>query len=646
MRTRPAWLVPLVTLGGALALGALALLPRSGGDAAFLSGRPTADGLPSIAVLPFANLGPDADGASFAHGLTAELVSKLSGIRGLRVVARSSSPRPGGERESAGAVAAALRVDHLLDGSVRRSGDHLRIAAQLVDARRDRPLWSQTFDRRAGDVLQVQEEIAFAVAAALQVSLLEGDAARVRRRLTRDPEANRLYWIAYAHLHGRVPSRDLSLAKRLLERALERDPSFAAAQAGIARFHFHRAWPLDRDAEESARLGDLAAERAVALDPELSEALMARAGFGFLRHRFRGDYGAYVEAQQEMHRAIEHDPSNASAYFDLCRALTWTEPERAISLCERSLELDPIKAGPHRMLTSLLGIRGKPDVARARCQQAWERFGDASCRREPLASVETYAGSFAAALAAEHPPEVALPARIQRWSVLMALGDRSSAERALDDFDEDELERALAEAARHAMAGRHDLAFAALDRQREQFPVTRLLDAPAARFALLAGEPERARRILEQRIPDVAREIEPISGRNLLPALDLATAYRLAGAHEQARALLTRITAHLDETPLRLPMISLQRARAHALAGEPDAALAALERAYAEGFRTTWAVDLRPQPLLYLDPVAADPAFTELRHDPRFSAWLARIEADNARVLGELRAREDTRSDP
>ena len=135
--------------------------------------------------------------------------------------------------------------------------------------------------------------------------------------------------------------------------------------------------------------------------------------------------------------------------------------------------------------------------------------------------------------------------------------------------------------------------------------------------------------------------IEPISARNLLPALDLATAQVNTGARKDARALLERITAYLDgPRVLRLPLFVFQRARAHALAGEPDAALRALERAYNEGLRTTWALDLRPQSSLYIDPIDADPAFRALRNDPRLTHWFERITADNVRQLEQLRAHD------
>ena len=271
---------------------------------------------PSIAVLPFANLSSDKENEYFSDGLTEELVTKLAGIRVLKVVARTSSFSFKGKEESAAAIAQALQVTHLLEGSVRLSGNRLRITAQLINAREDQHVWSQTFDREAGDIFQIQEEIAFAVAAALKVSLLDADQLRVRRRGTSDPEAYRLYLIAQAHLLGRTRPPDLGLAKRALDAAIVRDPNFGLAYAGLAHYHFQRAWFTLTDTEEGPRLGAAAAARAVALDPGSSEALEARANSEFWRYRFAGDYAAYVAAQSDMQRAIELDPSNSWAFED------------------------------------------------------------------------------------------------------------------------------------------------------------------------------------------------------------------------------------------------------------------------------------------------------------------------------------------
>jgi TolB-like protein/DNA-binding winged helix-turn-helix (wHTH) protein len=623
-------------VGLAAALAAAAVLrsnqPLSSREA---RGEPTA-GPPSIAVLPFTSLSSDLEDQHFADGLTEELIDKLARIHGLRVVARSSSSQFKGKRAAAAEIGRALHVAHFLEGSVRRSGDRLRITAQLVDARADEHVWSQTFDRTAGDIFEIQEGIAFAVAAALRVSLLDSDQARVRLRGTSDVEAHRRYTIAQAYLSGRVRPYDSALVKRLLDEAVARDPSYAAAHAGLARFYFRRSWSTMEDPEQSARLGVEAAERALALDPGSSDAVLESATFQFWRHRFWGDYGAYVAAKRGVQRAIELDPANASAFFELCRALVWTEPDVALSSCERVLELDRLLMPPQMMAVTLLGNRGQLAAARERCAAAEARQAIDRCR-VPLGVLELAFGNFGEAHALLADADRAAE-RIARWSLFMALGDLEKA-RGLLGFGDERFEQVLSAAARAAMAGEHAEAFALLDRGRAEFPYSRVLDLPAARFALIAGQPERALAILAERLPDVVSGIEPISARNLLPALDLATAYQQTGAQLQAKALVERAAAYLDG-PLapKVPMFTYQRARAHALAGQHDAAFRALDRAFDQGLRTTWALDLHPQSLFYVDPIEADPALESLRGDARLARWLARVHAENRRLRAQLRA--------
>ena len=272
---------------------------------------------PSIAVLPFVSLNSEAEDEHFADGLTEELVTKLAGIRGLKVVARTSSYRFKDTQESAKSIADALQISHFLEGSVQRSGQRLRITAQLIDARKDEHVWSQTFDRDSGDIFKIQEEIAFNVAAALRVALLNADEFRIRKHVTEDPEAYRLYLIAQAHLLRRTKNADMNVAKSLLDAAIKRDPNFASAYAGLARYHFLRAWTTLIDTEESSRLGEAAAKHAVELDPDSSDAYVARANFEFWRYRFLGDYGAQVAAEDDMRHAIELDPANSAAFRGL-----------------------------------------------------------------------------------------------------------------------------------------------------------------------------------------------------------------------------------------------------------------------------------------------------------------------------------------
>ena len=355
--------------------------------------------MPSIAVLPFVSLSPDVNDEYFADGLSEELLNHLARIPGLRVVGRGSSFYFKNTTESSATIAQALNVHHLLKGSVRRSGERVRITAQLIDARSDLHLWSETFDRDFQDIFAIEDEIARSVTSALQVRLAEADARQLRRRGTQNVDAYRLYLMGIAELRGHRGRQSVEEARRLFEQAIELDPEFAAAYAGLASYHFHGAAVSTLAPEDGARLGRAAAERAIELDPDGSEALRVMANFEMWQYRFRGESEAYRRADALFRRAVEVDPSNAYAHFDYARAIQWCEPRRALPLFERSAELDPLTpagVGLGALAMSRLGLH---DAARDRIQNIVARSG-AGISSPVAGTFESYLGRLDRAAAA------------------------------------------------------------------------------------------------------------------------------------------------------------------------------------------------------------------------------------------------------
>jgi DNA-binding winged helix-turn-helix (wHTH) protein/tetratricopeptide (TPR) repeat protein len=460
---------------------------------------------------------------------------------------------------------------------------------------------------------------------------------------TKDSEAHRLYLLGNALLTGISVKRDLPRARQLFEQAIARDPQYAAAHARLAYYHFYGAWALLGDVDADVRDGMAAARRAVELNPASSEALQARANFAMWRYRFLGDYEAFVAASSDYRRAIQLDPQNHTAVFDYGRAVLWHEPDLAQSLFERTVRIEPLRRRAAGMAALTVAMRGDPEAAREQLRdQAEQVLGRRPSEEAGVAGFEQYFGRLDEAVVAAR---VALArggpqGPIQLWGLYMSLGERDAAGNVLD-FGETRLADSLREAAMLTMAGRYGDAYEHLDRRRDEFARNRVLDLPAARLALIAGRPAPALAILEQRLPDLVSGVEPISARNVMPALDLVAAWQALGDDAQARRFLDRIIAYLDDpSSPRLPMFLYLRARAHALAREEAPAMQALDRAYDAGFRTTWANDLHPQPHFYIDPVEADPVFAALRSQPRYQAWIARIRDDNARQLKRLKARD------
>lgn len=633
-------------VGGAVALATLAIgLWLGFRESAITRPGDPDSAKPSVAVLPFASLSADADDEYFADGLSEELLNQLARVRGLRVPGRASSFQYKGQRTSPGEIAKTLKVTYLLEGSVRRSGERVRITAQLTDARNGDPLWSETFERDFEDIFSIEDEIALSVVSALQVRLLEADEKQLRRRGTQDAEAYRLYLMGMSQLRGRSVRMNLQGARNKFEQAIALDPGFAAAHAGLASYHFTFTTVISEAPEENRQRGRAAAERAFALDPEGSESLRVMANFEMLQYRYRDEFEAYARAETLFRRAIEFEPTNSFAHFDYARAIQWYEPKLALQLFERATELDPqmpLVIGMAALTMSRLGMH---DAARLRMQNLVARSGVGHSSRH-ISTFESYLGRLDLATAALENPNaqfLEVGSVLTLWGLYMSLGDRSAADGALREAADDPLSQVLRRAILDLTAGRREEAFALLDRERESYPVTRLLDLPAARLALIAGKYARARAMLEQRLPDLARGSGPIKAPRVLPALDLILAWSKTGRSDDARRLLDQVEAYLDgpEVP-RLPLFTVQRAKAHLLAGRSHLAWQTLDRAYAEGFRMTCVLDLHPQPLFYFDCIDVDPVFSATRRNGQFDKWLARIQSDNRGQLERLRSHPGT----
>jgi len=259
----------------------------------------------SIAVLPFANLSPDPANAYLADGMAEEILNVLARVDGLRVASRTSSFSLRDQRLSVREMGRRLGVAHVLDGSVRRQEDQLRITAQLVRAADDQQIWSGSFDRRLTDIFTLQEEMAQAIADALADTL--GVRTVQVRRATEDLQAYELY------LRGRqlfaLRGANLPAARELLEQAVERDARFAEAWATLAG-----AWLVlpsyfaDVAAEEAAAQSRAAAARALAILPDQPEALAVSA-------RLAAERGERLRAADLMQRALEQDPNNANTWM-------------------------------------------------------------------------------------------------------------------------------------------------------------------------------------------------------------------------------------------------------------------------------------------------------------------------------------------
>lgn len=272
----PLFAVQLISSGG---IGAL-ILPES---ASTIQSRVDASGLAlpeyeSVAVLPFASLGADPHDGYFSDGISEELLNLLSGVRGLRVPSRTSSFAFKDQPVDRAVIAGALGVNHVLEGSVRRAGDRIRVTAQLVDARTDTPVWSETYDRQMSDIFQIQDEIAGRIVAALRSSLGDRGLLPERRPPTDNMAAYDLYLRGLALFRQRGDEAGVPEAVSLLEQAVAADPAFADAWAVLSAAHAI-SWGYVRnpDIARSTGAARSAAGQALLLNPDssLAKAVMA-----------------------------------------------------------------------------------------------------------------------------------------------------------------------------------------------------------------------------------------------------------------------------------------------------------------------------------------------------------------------------------
>ncbi|MDX1675806.1 MAG: hypothetical protein R3314_13515 [Longimicrobiales bacterium] len=320
----------------------------------------------AIAVLPFEDLSPD-DRSYFSEGIAEELMDVLATVPELDVAGRASAfafrDRTAGVTE----IGARLGVDAVLDGSVRRDGDDLRISVQLIDVADGRVLWSHRYDRQAGDIFALQDEIASAVAGEVDIRLslpppAEADAARLR--------AHDLYLRGLAAWHRRT-SRGMEEASRLFHRAIAADSTYAAAHGGVALTHALFPMFVDDPGRDHAEIALRAADRALALDPGAAEAHAALSQRAVVLTWDRETGVA------EARKAIELRPSYATGWQWYGEALmVQYRLDESLAALERAIELDPLAAAPRNVRAGVLYASGRRDAALTEIREARDRFPD------------------------------------------------------------------------------------------------------------------------------------------------------------------------------------------------------------------------------------------------------------------------------
>jgi TolB-like protein/DNA-binding winged helix-turn-helix (wHTH) protein/Tfp pilus assembly protein PilF len=622
---RRRWVFPgaVVGLAGVLALAAAWFL------------RPTPTAPPSIAVLPFVDLSPAAADQAFSDGVAEELSNWLSQVPNLRVVARTSSFKFRGRNEDVRAIGAALDATHVLEGSIRRTQDRVRVTAQLSDSSTGYNVWSANLDRPYTDVIAAQDEIAQAVVAALELRLSSADASEIGSRRAGNVRAYELYTRAEARRNQRTAEGN-ARAIELYEQALAADPRYALAHAGlaIARLNdvFISGVPL-KDVEQAV---EASANRALALNARLPEGFVARA---FLRSEQR----RYEEARNDLAQALALNPNHVAGHVVRARMRhAAAEPLSSLEDYARAATLDPLQ--PIRHANHCLAL---VDVG---------RFAEAStacARGRALDAGDVWANSASAWLAysqgrldealpwldralAASPGDVFFTE--MRADTLILLGLVEAARRTLQSARETGADPETLDVA----LGQPEFLLGGPASLRAHLAATRLADAEDAvnllyvgRLHALAGDFEAAKRLMDRVRASEAFDRGLLTSPGSLRwgtglATFVAAVDLRAGDRAAADALARELSAAVDRIVTNGQGTfgpALVRAELHALGGRTPQALEELSRAVDLGWRGAIWARLEPQ-------------YATLQAEPGFRDLLARVDQLNEAMRARVRSQD------
>ncbi len=353
-RRRLAW---LVTASLTFALVVVLIALNAGGFRERLLGSTRHVKIQSLAVLPLENLSQDPQQEFFADGMTDELITDLAKIASVRVISRGSVMRYKRTKKPLPEIARELNVDAVVEGTVLRSGDRVRITAQLIHAQSDRHLWAESYERDLRDVLVLQSEVARTIAREIKIQVTPQEQQRLAAAPPVNPEAFELLLQAQYH-HNEWTRDGLAKAREYVEQATAKDPNFALAHAWRGEIYFMLGYDGYLPASEAYPKARAAALHALELDPSVAEAHMV---LGYVRCTY--DWNR-IEAENDMRRAVDTGPNSPWAHWaHAWHLMLFEKHEEAIAEMRRARDLDPFNPLMSSGLTRILGLARRYDEA-------------------------------------------------------------------------------------------------------------------------------------------------------------------------------------------------------------------------------------------------------------------------------------------
>ena len=563
----------------------------------------------SIAVLPFVNMSNDPANDYFSDGLAETTLDMLAQVPNLKVVARTSSFAFKGKSDDVRKIGAALGAATLLEGSVQRAGEAVRITAQLVKASDGTHLWSKHFDRQLADVFKIQDEVATEVVRALEVSLPASDQQRLTQKRTENVEAYQEYLKGITLMPGRKVG-EMRTAAEHFERAIALDGSYARAYAAAADAYELLEEYAHVSADEKSRIGTYV-ERALALAPELGEAHAS-----YATELLQQDHDI-DGAEREFRRAIELAPSYASAFqwYGELLAYQLHDFPAAERMLRHAVSLDPLSPIVQDQLIHSLLASNRFDEARselAKLQREHPEFAQGYISQAWLGVAQ---GDLVATLRGFREHERRDPAAVNRLRIRCAsiarFGAIEQAERCVDDLSRRWPEDDSLHADRAGLIVLREGPEAALaELQRAKSPQQGL----KAYLLLCLGRDEEALAILRTLAPQLFANPPPgLHPGEIGPRLLSALALMRTGASEKGRVLAQQVVAVVANHPGNPSMwdVAWWDVIAYTLLGDKDKAIAALGEGVAAGT------------VLDIEQLDMGPLLKGLRADPRYEKTVA-----------------------
>jgi serine/threonine protein kinase/tetratricopeptide (TPR) repeat protein len=364
-----------------LGVGGFLWFPRNSGV-----GTSTSAARPSIAVLPLQNLSTESDSAYFSDGMSDEISTKLSKIKGVDVAPRAAIVALKTGDKTASEIGRQLGVRYLLEGSVRKAGDQVRINVQLIDSTTGFQTWADDFTGDLQNVFSLQDQAALKIAEALNIHLSPQEQEAVKRHYTQNPQAYQEFLVGRSLLDHEDQPASLEAARKHFQAALRFDPNYAPALAGLSHVEGYYFRDVDPNPIHQQRAEQLA-KQALAIDPQLPEAHVALA-------RFYGESFKYADAVREARLAVEEEPDNALAWDMLSWALGYTippEPSEAEKAAREAYRLNPSMSYAQYHLGRALYLQGRfPEAMAAfdRCEELSENTNGADLGRSQALAAE------------------------------------------------------------------------------------------------------------------------------------------------------------------------------------------------------------------------------------------------------------------